>query len=230
MRATSSLLGIAVLLLLPGCGPRTADQTTTEETTETEYSAEATTAEGEAAPTGQETASGEMTAEGEMMAEGEMTMTEGTMTMAGGEISAAEFVEQAAAASLADVRLGEMAAEKELSAEVQDFGRQMVADHRQAGEELKSIAEAQNLEVPDELPAAEEEAVDRLADLSGEEFEREFLDQVVAGHEQAVELFRRASTSTGLGAELQQFASRTLPTLERHLEHARQLHEGNGAT
>jgi putative membrane protein len=224
MRATSSLLGIAVLLLLPGCGPRTADQTTTEETTETEYSAEATTAEGEAAPTGQETASGEMTAEGEM------TTIEGTMTMAGGEISAAEFVEQAAAASLADVRLGELAAEKELSAEVQEFGRQLVTDHRQAGEELKSIAEAQNLEVPDELPAAEEEAVDRLAGLSGEEFEREFLDQVVAGHEQAVELFRRASTSTGLGAELQQFASRTLPSLERHLEHARQLHEGNGAT
>src|SRR3954468_5200172 len=55
-----------------------------------------------------------------------------------------EFVEKAAGAGLAAVAQGKLAEKKGGSDQVKQFGKQMVADHTKANEELKALAKSKN--------------------------------------------------------------------------------------
>jgi putative membrane protein len=65
--------------------------------------------------------------------------------------------------------------------------------------------------------------LDKLAKLSGADFDREYMKLQVADHDKAVALFEKQSKS-GKDAELKAFAARTLPTLKEHQQMARQIH------
>lgn len=65
--------------------------------------------------------------------------------------------------------------------------------------------------------------MDKMAKLSGAEFDREFMKHQVADHDKAVALFEKQSRN-GKDAELKAFALRTLPTLKEHQQQAREIH------
>lgn len=62
----------------------------------------------------------------------------------------------------------------------------------------------------------------RLNELSGVEFDRAYVKVMVSDHKKAVSKFDAAAKSLS-DAELKAFASKTLPTLRTHLEHAQRL-------
>jgi len=74
------------------------------------------------------------------------------------------------------------------------------------------------------LSAADRRHLDRLQGLSGAEFDREFMKQMVSDHKAAVADFQRAA-STASDPEIKTFAQRTLPGLQEHLQMARSLSE-----
>lgn len=55
-----------------------------------------------------------------------------------------------------------------------------------------------------------------------ESFDKSYVNNQVAAHEKAVELFKKEAAS-GDKPDLKAFAGETLPALEKHLEHAKQL-------
>src|SRR4029450_3766441 len=55
------------------------------------------------------------------------------------------FVQQASSGGLAEVRAGQLATERAASAEVKQFGQQMVTDHTKANQELATLAQAKQL-------------------------------------------------------------------------------------
>ena len=55
--------------------------------------------------------------------------------------------------------------------------------------------------------------------LSGAEFDRAYMDEMVADHKKDVAEFRKQSMS-GKDSDLKAFAGKTLPTLEDHLKMA----------
>jgi putative membrane protein len=63
---------------------------------------------------------------------------------------------------------------------------------------------------------------DQLSKLSGAEFDRAYMRQMVKDHEDAVKLFQRESTR-GKDAELKAWAGKTLPALQEHLRLAREI-------
>jgi putative membrane protein len=94
-----------------------------------------------------------------------------------------DFVNDAAIAGMAEVELGRMASEKGASAEVKKFGKMMVDDHTAAGDKLKAIATQHNVEWPTALDDKHRDLRDKLARLSGAEFDREYMSAMVNGHE-----------------------------------------------
>jgi putative membrane protein len=64
--------------------------------------------------------------------------------------------------------------------------------------------------------------MDRLSGLSGAEFDREYMKQMVKDHEDAVSDFQKQSTR-GKDSDIRAFAARTLPTLQEHLRMAREI-------
>jgi putative membrane protein len=133
-----------------------------------------------------------------------------------------KFVMDAAKGSMAEVELGKMAAEKGTSDLVKQFGQRMVDDHGKASAELKDLAEKKNVKLPAELDSKHRQLRDRLAKLSGAEFDRAYADEMVRDHKKDVSEFKREA-GRAKDADLKAWAGKTVPTLEDHLKQAQQM-------
>lgn len=135
-----------------------------------------------------------------------------------------EFVDEAASGGMMEVKLGEMAAQKASSQEVKDFGQKMVEDHSQANQELKQLASAANLTVPETMLPKHQENVDKLSELSGEEFDKAYMDTMLQDHRKEINKFEKAAKMAD-NIELQSWAQKTLDVLERHYQLAEETHQ-----
>jgi putative membrane protein len=147
-----------------------------------------------------------------------------------GALSAADrkFVEQAAMGGAAEVEAGRLAQQKAGNEAVKQFGSRMVQDHGDAGAELKQLATAKNVTLPNAPDATHQAEMHKLEKLSGAAFDREFTRMMVRDHEKVVAAFEKQSTS-GSDPELKAFAAKTLPTLRTHLQMAKQIQSRAGA-
>jgi putative membrane protein len=132
------------------------------------------------------------------------------------------FIMEAAAGGLAEVELGRLASQKASRSEVKEFGQMMVTDHTKANDQLKKIAQGKGLAGPHALKPEHKEAQDQLSKLSGEAFDRAYMQHMVEDHQQDVALFRKQSTEAS-DPDVKQFASATLPTLQKHLQRAQEI-------
>jgi putative membrane protein len=139
------------------------------------------------------------------------------------------FVSTSAEGGLAEVRLGELAKQKGSNQTVTNFGDQMVKDHTEANNKLRSVASSKGITVLENLNAKDRALYDRLSKLSGSQFDRAYINAMVKGHQEDVAEFRRVSR-TAKDADIKDFASQTLPALEHHLEMAQQAQQLLGAS
>lgn len=126
-----------------------------------------------------------------------------------GQLSAADqnFVKKAAEDGLAEVELGKLATEKASSDEVKKFGRRMVDDHGKAHHQLQQFAASKGDTLPNDLNAKDKGEKDKLAKISGEQFNREYANYMVKDHSHDVAAFRQES-KTAKDNDLKSLASR----------------------
>ena len=134
------------------------------------------------------------------------------------------FLREAAQSGMAEVMLGNLALQKSQNEQIKSFAQQMVADHTTANGELATIAQSKSVALPTEVSAKQKSAVNKLNGMSGMEFDKAFMKQMVKDHEAAVKLFSRES-ERGTDNETKAFAAKTLPTLQNHLQMARTLND-----
>ena len=135
---------------------------------------------------------------------------------------AAGFVMQAAEMNAAEAALAALAMRNGSKEEVKTFAAELERDHKAATEELRGLAARKNWAFPQSLDSLQAQALQGLQQARGPEFDRAFVDAMVASHEKAVAIFRREAQSAA-DADLRAFAQKQLPTLENHLTHARSL-------
>lgn len=139
-----------------------------------------------------------------------------------GNLTSEEFVRRAAASDSFEIQTGNLALQKSTMTEVREFGQEIINDHTASSKELAALAQQKNLQLPTALPEDKRNKVNRLAGLSGTEFDKAFSDEQEDAHEEAVELYEQAAEDLE-DADLRAFAQRTLPVLRMHLEHAQAL-------
>jgi putative membrane protein len=127
------------------------------------------------------------------------------------------FAMAAARGGIAEVETGKLAADKASSPDVKAFGQQMVDDHGKANEQLKSVAEKQNLTLPTTMNAKQQAMYDMLKGKTGAEFDKAYVDAMVKDHEEDVKEFQREADK-GKDEQIKAFASETLPVIQGHLE------------
>ena len=140
-----------------------------------------------------------------------------------------DFVHDLAIANTAEIELGRLAAERAANPEVKKFGQMMVDDHSKANDQLSQIAQSKHLTVPQKISSKDQATYDRLSGLTGDAFDRAYIKLMVQDHKKDVQEFKKQSTS-GADPELKQFASTTLPTLEKHLQDAESIATRLGQT
>jgi putative membrane protein len=132
-----------------------------------------------------------------------------------------EFVSKAGMGGLAEVAMGNLGLQKATNAGVKAFAQRMVNDHSKANEELKQLATTKGLALPTELDGDPKAAMDHLNSLSGAEFDKAYMQHMVADHEKDVSEFQNASTGAQ-DADIKAWAAKTLPTLQDHLKQAQE--------
>jgi putative membrane protein len=130
-----------------------------------------------------------------------------------------EFAVKAAESSMLEVQLGKLAQQKASSPQVKKLAQTMVDDHSKANEELKSIAAQKNISLPASLSDDSQKKYNDLAQKTGKEFDKEYIDFMVKEHKEDVDEFKDQAEN-GNDAELKAWASAKVPALQHHLEMA----------
>jgi putative membrane protein len=128
-----------------------------------------------------------------------------------------KFATEAAMGGMAEVEMGRLAAQKGASDEVRQFGRRMVDDHTKANEDLMRVASGKGMTLPAALDAKHQAEMQKMSALSGEAFDRAYVKSMVKDHKKDVGEFRKES-ARGADSDIKSFATRTLPTLQEHLQ------------
>ena len=134
------------------------------------------------------------------------------------------FAKKAAEGGMAEVKLGQLAEEKGSSPAVKNFGRRMVQDHSKANNELKDVTSKENIPLPNEMDKSDQATYDRLSKLSGDAFDRAYARDMVKDHSKDVSEFQKEAKN-GKDESIKNFAAQTLPTLQNHLDQARQMEQ-----
>jgi putative membrane protein len=145
-----------------------------------------------------------------------------TPSMADTVISDKAFVKKAAESSVTEVELGKLAQEKGSSEKVKEFGKRMVDDHQKSSEHLAAAATKVSVEVPTDLPRSGKKNRDKLAKLSGPDFDRAYAKLMVNDHKNDLQAFTQEAQA-GRIPEVKEFAAKTLPTLQQHEKMAEDL-------
>jgi putative membrane protein len=134
------------------------------------------------------------------------------------------FAKKAAAGGMAEVKLGQLAEERGTNPAVKNFGRRMVQDHSKANNELKNTTSRENIELPADMDKSDQATYDRLSKLSGDAFDKAYARDMVKDHSKDVSEFQKEAKN-GRDENIKNFAAQTLPTLQSHLNQARQMEE-----
>jgi putative membrane protein len=134
-----------------------------------------------------------------------------------------KFAAQAALGGMTEVQLGQLAADKASSDDVKQFGQKMVTDHTKANEDLKTVASQQKIDLPTSLDSKHQGTIDKLTKLSGADFDKAYVKEMVKDHDTDVKEFQKEAQN-GQDTAVRDFASKTLPTLQ---EHQKTIHDIN---
>lgn len=131
-----------------------------------------------------------------------------------------QFVVDATRSSRFEMKLSQLAVNKSSTPQVQTAARELFRDHCAATQKLSSLARENDISLPSDLTAEQLATLERLSSLSGEEFDREYLQAVAEEHAADVRIFD-VQARCGQNLALRDFAEDTVPTLRSHWQMAR---------
>jgi putative membrane protein len=140
-----------------------------------------------------------------------------------------KFLKDAAIGGMTEVELGKLAQEKGSSDSVKQFGQKMIDDHTKANDQLRQVAVSKSISIPESLDAKHKSRVDKLSKLSGAEFDKAYIKDQLKDHEQDVKEFQEEAQG-GADPAVKDFAAKTLPTLQSHLQSVKDLEKGEKST
>jgi putative membrane protein len=137
----------------------------------------------------------------------------------GSQPSAADkhFVKAALRGGMAEVKLGQLAAEKGSSDDVKTFGQKMVDDHTKLGEQMKTVAGQIGVTPPTVLSPADLALEAKLKMLSGDAFDKAYIGAMVKDHQEDLNDFKK-EISTASSSTVKDAAEQGEKVISKHLE------------
>ena len=132
------------------------------------------------------------------------------------------FVKKAANGGLFEVQMGDTASKKATNQQVRNFANRMVTDHSAANQMLHAAVQGLNVTIPSTLEKQYQDQINRLSKVKANEFDKEYMNQMVKDHEKDVSEFEKAEKNLPAGA-LKTWVSATLSTIKKHLDMAKSI-------
>jgi putative membrane protein len=131
---------------------------------------------------------------------------------------------------------------------VKQFAQMMITDHTKAGDQLKQIASSHSIPMEAKIDDKHQNLMDKLSKMNGADFDKEYMSAMVDDHQDAVsDLRSRVDENRSLSdrvkgdnpesaaavkpeqsdnrvtVSVNEWAANTLPTIEQHLDRAKQI-------
>ena len=127
------------------------------------------------------------------------------------------FILAAAQGGMTEVKLGELAAQNGKRDDVKAFGKMMVKDHSAINDDLKVLAAQKGVTLPDSLDAKHQAMVDKMAALTGSEFDNAYIASMIKDHKMDAKEFKAESAETK-DADIKSFVDKSIPVVDGHLK------------
>ncbi len=131
----------------------------------------------------------------------------------------AQFLVNAAEINLEEIKLGQLAQQKAMMADVKSLGKMMEDGHTKAMADLTAMAKTKNITIPTMATDKANDAYKKLNDEKANKFDKEYCDMMVDGHKDAVSKFEEMSKEA-TDPDIKQWAMSMLPDLRTHLDHS----------
>ncbi len=132
------------------------------------------------------------------------------------------FMIKATQGNLGEVDAAKLALQQSTSDSVKAFAQMMIDDHTSAQTELASIAQKEGVTLPDSTDDTHRLFAQRLMTVTGKSFDSAYMQSQVQDHVKTIAMFQ-AEASNGLDAQTKAYASKLLPKLQMHLQHAQSI-------
>ncbi|HEY0236943.1 MAG TPA: DUF4142 domain-containing protein [Afipia sp.] len=136
-----------------------------------------------------------------------------------------DFVKEAVTSDMLEIQAAKIAEQKG-NADEKKFAAQMITDHTRTSAELKDLVARGEVkaELPTALDSSAQSKLDKLNAAKPEDFAATYDPMQVSAHKDAVSLFERYAKG-GENAKLKDWAGKTLPGLQHHLDMAQQMND-----
>jgi putative membrane protein len=135
-----------------------------------------------------------------------------------------DFLTKASEGNISEIKLGELAVHKANTPQVKQFAQRMIDDHSKAQDQLVKVMHGSNVIVPDHMTKDAAGLYDKLAQETGVDFDKDYMNAMVSDHQDEINVFQD-ETKNGKAEQLRNYAQNTLPTLQQHLNQAKQVNQ-----
>lgn len=128
-----------------------------------------------------------------------------------------QFIKDASASNLFEVRSSQGASSKQASAWTKEFASTMVRDHGAAQKKLAQIAKNQGVNLDSTLPRKQSMDIANLTRLNGPKFDSMYRTLQISAHKLTVAKLQKEIKS-GSAPTVREYASKMLPIVQMHLK------------
>jgi putative membrane protein len=107
-----------------------------------------------------------------------------------------QFLTNASQGNYDEIQLGKLAGQKATNPDVKAFGRRMVTDHTKLAQKMKPFATEWGLSAPTGLSPDAQKEYDDLQGLSGADFDKKYIDDMVTDHTKDLDAFTNEVNDT----------------------------------
>jgi putative membrane protein len=137
------------------------------------------------------------------------------------DVAGLHFMENVADAGLTEIKAAKVAEKISTNPRVVGFAKMMITDHTAADAKLNKLRKVENVDATTDIDRAHEAMIDSLSKMSGPAFDKAYMEMMVDGHREAVDLFRQGKENRANA--VQNFAAEYLPTIGMHLDSAKAI-------
>jgi putative membrane protein len=132
------------------------------------------------------------------------------------------FVSNASQSDMYEIQAGQIASTRAKNPAVKAFAKMMVTDHTAMTNEMKPLILAAGQKPADKLDQRRQGFIDNLKQATDANFDKTYIDQQVAAHEEALTLMQ-GYASDGPDAGLKAAAAKAVPKIQAHLDKAKSI-------
>ena len=107
-----------------------------------------------------------------------------------------KFLTDASQGNYDEIQLGKLAEQKATNPDVKNFGRRMVTDHTKLGQSMKPYADQWGVAAPTSLSPDAQKEYDKLQGMSGADFDKEYISDMVSDHTKDLDAFTKEVNNT----------------------------------